>query len=143
MSVPFCPYHFVQYHFVRISFCDFLSIPFCPLPFCLVTSYIMQQYVNSISSLCARYQSNFINCLQFDSIPELTSTKQEQRSQIKTPPGVISSGLSLKAPGRELYKITALEAHNTNIDCDSAMQSVDLYTVRRTPRCAALSVINR
>src|SRR6218665_152189 len=30
LSMPFCPYHFVQYHFARI--------PFCPLPFCPRTS---------------------------------------------------------------------------------------------------------
>src|SRR6218665_2632763 len=32
LSIPFCPYHFVQYHFVRIPFCPYtiLSVPFCP-----------------------------------------------------------------------------------------------------------------
>src|SRR6218665_1454123 len=40
LSVPFCPYHFVQWHFVRIPFCPyhfvqwhFVRIPFCPYHF--------------------------------------------------------------------------------------------------------------
>jgi len=34
LSIPFCPYHFVQYLFVH----TILSVPFCPLPFYPVTS---------------------------------------------------------------------------------------------------------
>src|SRR6218665_2403699 len=58
LSIPFCPYHFLQYHFLHIPFCPYhfvhtifsntifsiyhfvhtiSSIPFCPIPFCPIT----------------------------------------------------------------------------------------------------------
>ena len=30
MSIPFCPYHFVQFHFARLPYWVILFVPFCP-----------------------------------------------------------------------------------------------------------------